>query len=506
MKTAFPRLPRHAAIFSAAFVLLLLPSAGFAEDPVLDTPAQQAAPTAFAAEKPKPVLYWGQGEGKSYLVPALEIVGEEFLLNQYDRHFIDANVYGSSWNSFQENVTGKWVYDSDPFAINQFLHPYQGSLYHGMARSAGLNYWESMGYTFLGSALWETAGETGAASINDQFTTSIGGSFLGEPLFRMASLLLESNNGRGFWSELGAAAISPPTGFNRLAYGKRFDGVFRSYNPAVYTRLQLGMNLNATVHSTVNVNPDATQPATPQSYQRGEGVADFTMAYGLPGKHGYRYDRPFDYFVFQFTAASSNVFENIMSRGLLYGSDYAVGKSYRGVWGVYGIYDYIAPQIFRISTTAVALGTTGQWWLSQRIALQGSALAGAGYGSAGTIRGIGERDYHNGITPQGLLATRMIFGDRASFDMTARDYYVSGLASGESSGSENIARADASLTVRVFNLHGIMLKYVASQRDASYPDLPATHQRVGSISLGYSFLGQTHFGAVDWRPDSEGGP
>jgi len=36
----------------------------------------------------------------------------------------------------------------------------QGSVYHGLARSAGLSYWESFGYTLLGSYIWETAGET----------------------------------------------------------------------------------------------------------------------------------------------------------------------------------------------------------------------------------------------------------------------------------------------------------------------------------------------------------
>ena len=49
----------------------------------------------------------------------------------------------------------RWVVDNDPFDINQFMHPYQGAMYHGFARSAGLNYWESMGYTFAGSVLWE---------------------------------------------------------------------------------------------------------------------------------------------------------------------------------------------------------------------------------------------------------------------------------------------------------------------------------------------------------------
>lgn len=500
---------RRAAGVAALLLALLAQGPARAEDdPKLDSKAQKIAPTAFADEKPRPVLNWGKGDGRSYWIPAADIVMFDVLLNLFNRQFSGIEDYDATLNSWQENLSRKWEYDNDPFDINQFGHPYQGSLYHGFARSAGLGYWEASAYTIVGSAAWEIAGEITAPSINDQITTGFGGSFLGEPLFRIASLLLESGDGGppGFWRELGAALISPATGFNRLAFGDRFDGVFRSHNPAVYTRIGVGLNVDASVDSTVNRNIDPDGESIPQSYDTGETIGDFTIAYGLPGKPGYRYDRPFDYFHLQFTAATSNVLENVIVRGLLYGTDYAVGDNYRGIWGLYGTYDYIAPQIFRVSTTGAALGTTGQWWMSKTVALQGTALAGVGYGSAGTIRGVGERDYHNGVTPQGMVALRLIFGDRTSLDMTLRDYYVSDLASDEKDGRENILRGDLSLTVRIHNLHGIALTYTTSRRDASYANLPDTEQEVGTFSIGYVYLGQTRSGAVDWRPKRAGGP
>ena len=472
------------------------------EDPKLDTRAQQRAPTAFADEKPRPVLSWGEGEGRSYLVPVVDIIAFDYLLNQYNRYLTDAPDYDVTDGSIERNFKGSWVYDSDPFDINQFGHPYQGGMYHGFARSAGLGYWTASLYTVLGSAAWEVLGETTPPSMNDQFTTGFGGSLLGEPLFRMASLLLESGEPGGprFWRELGAAAMSPATGFNRLMYGERFDGVFRSNNPAAYTRIALGSTVASSVSSNVNLNADPAGDVVPQSYETGEIVADFTIGYGLPGKPGYAYARPFDYFHFQFTAASSNVLENVMSRGLLTGAPYAWGAHTRGIWGVYGTYDYIAPQIFRISSTAVALGTTAQAWLARQLALQGTVLAGVGYGSAGTIAGPGERDYHHGITPQSLLALRLIHSDRTSLDFTGRAFYVTDEASGESGGHEQILRGDVSLTVRVWNLHGLTLKYVASRRDAAYDGFGETRQKVGAVSIGYAYLGQTRSGAVDWRP------
>ena len=287
------------------------------------------------------------------------------------------------------------MFDNDPFSTNQFLHPYQGSMYYGFARSAGLNYWESLLYTFAGSAFWEIAGEVTPPSKNDQVATGIGGTFLGEPLFRMASLLLESADGTpSIWREIGAAALSPSTGFNRLAFGDRFDAVFPSHHPAVYSQLQIGE-----AYTDHMRDQGVTQPI-----EHAEGQLDFTMAYGLPGKSDYAYTRPFDYFNFQFTASTANILENIMSRGLLIGTDYEAGKNYRGIWGLYGSYDYISPQTFRISSTALSLGTTAQWWLSKSIALQYTALGGVGYGAAGTIHGVGERDYHYGATPQALLS------------------------------------------------------------------------------------------------------
>ncbi|MHB8622018.1 MAG: DUF3943 domain-containing protein [Sulfuricaulis sp.] len=433
---------------------------------------------------------------KSYLIPVGEIVGFEVLLNRYDYYFIDRQVYGVSTRSMWRNLDGKWVIDTDPFSVNQFMHPVQGSIFSGLARASGLDFWESMRYALGGSMLWKIAGETGAPSINDMITTTFAGPFLGEPLFRMASLLLEDDGATpGLWHELGAAAISPSLGFTRHAFGNRFRTVFESHDPALFSYVRIGASK---VNNSFNAN-------APQKVQLGAMNADYHMSYGLPGKDGYTYTRPFDYFDFEFTANSATVFENIMTRGLLTGQQYAAGDNYRGVWGLYGSYDYFSPQIFRISSTAVSLGTTAQWWLSKTVALQGTVLGGLGYGAAGTIHGSGQRDYHYGATPQALVALRLIFGDTASLDLTARSYDVSDVASTEDRGSEHIFRGEAAFTVRIYGHHAITLKYDTSQRNASYPDIPDTHQSVTTIGLLYTYIfgnakDVTRFGAVDWRP------
>lgn len=450
-------------------------------------------------------MSWETGEGKSYLIPALEVGGFLLGLNLFDRLFIDSEEYGSDLQSIWDNLTGPRVIDNDPFSINQLGHPYQGSIYYGSARSAGLNYWQSLLYTLAGSVVWEIAGETTPPSLNDHIATGIGGTFIGESLFRMASLLLEGGGARpGFWRELGAALISPPTGFNRLVFGERFRAVFPSRDPAIFVRLSLGATFTT----------DVDNAGLPDDVDELDASVGFTMTYGLPGKPGYRYKRPFDYFHFELALVPtadgfSNVFENVSIRGLLLGTNYEWGETYRGLWGLFGDFEYLSPQIFRLSTTALALGTVAQWWLSRTVALQGATHLGIGFAASGTVADEEERDYHYGVAPQGLLGLRLIFGDRAMLEASGRQYWVSGAGSGAGSeadhpGNELITRANTGFTLRVYGPHALGIQYTISTRDTRPDDLPDRHQSVQTVGLSYTFLGQTRFGAVEWRPRETG--
>ncbi len=462
------------------------------------------APAAGAADEPgrAPVLDWDTGAGKSYWIPALEIGGFIFSLNQFNRHLVSPmDDYESDDDSIGRNLRTTPVYDKDPFSVNQIGHPYQGSIYYGLARSAGLDYWQALLYTIGGSFLWETVGETTPPSINDHISTGIGGSFVGEAMFRMASLLLEHGGETpGFWRELGAAVISPPTALNRLAFGERFKPVFPSRDPEIFIRLRLGATLTT----------DIAGQGLPNTAKRQEGSADYSITYGLPGKPGYRYSRPFDYFHFEFTAVPNastvgNAIENVSVRGLLVGDRYEWGDDYRGVWGLFGSYDYLSPQIFRVAGTAVSVGTVSQWWLSRHVALQTTALGGVGFGAAGTVADQAERDYHYGVLPQALLGLRLIFGERMMLEVAGRGYYVAGVSSGgggsETFDREIITRGNAGITVRIFGPHAIGLQYIVSSRNARFPELEGRrHQTIETISLSYNFLGHTRFGAVEWRP------
>ena len=453
------------------------------------------APVARAAEEappePRPALPDLSATivaNRSYWIPAGEIVVFDFLLNRFDQAHFGCCDFDVTARTVRRNLRSSWVVDRDPFTVNQLGHPYQGSMYHGFARASGLNYWEAFAYTFAGSAFWEIAGETTPPSRNDQINTGIGGSFLGEALFRMANLVLEQESLAPWMREVSAALISPPTGFNRLAFGDRFDTVFPSRGPIYFSRLQLGFSGQTQAsegRSTTRLRPN-------------EELADFFMEYGLPGKKDYDYSRPFDYFTFQATASSANGFENVMTRGLLLGRDYRVGSDHRGVLGLFGNYDYIAPQAYRVSTTGLTLGSTAQWRLPHDFDLLTTLGAGLGYTAASTIRSQGENDFNYGVAPQAIASMRLVFRESAALDVTLRENFITRVAGAADGARENIARIDAALTWRVHKQHGISIKYLGNRRDVRGGDLDGRVQQRSTIGLFYTLLGHDRFGAADW--------
>jgi hypothetical protein len=471
--------------------LVAAPIAAFGADPN-DVPAAAVPAASAASASERRMVIAEPRRWSDYTLPAFEIVGFDLLVNRFGHAFgSDRQDYEVTFGSIRRNLRSGWDTDHDPFSTNQLGHPYQGSMYYGFARSVGFDYWQSLGYAFGGSAFWEIAGEQTRPSRNDQVASGIGGTFLGEALFRMSNLVLEQGGGLPrFWREIAAGAIAPSAGFNRVAFGDRYRTIFSSNDAKYYSRMQVGYSHS--IREEVGV--------TSTKFQPNEALVDFSIDYGLPGSKGYEYSRPFDYFNFQATASSANGFENVLTRGLLIGKSYEAGPDYRGVWGIYGSYDYISPQTFRVSTTALSLGSTGHLWMTRDLSLEGTAMAGVGYSAVGAANGAtSDRDYNYGVTPQALIALRLTHSDKASLDVTGREYFVSNVASGTTGGHDNIVRLDAALTVRLYKQHAVSLRYLGNRRDASFAGGASGRQTRNTVGLFYTLLGQDRFGTVDWR-------
>ena len=422
---------------------------------------------------------------KSYVLPVVEIVAMDAALNLAGRLVLEPEVFEVSAASIRRNAHGPWVVDDDPFQVNQFWHPYQGAMYHGIARSNGQGYWPSMVYTFGGSVLWEIVGETTPPSRNDQIASGIAGSFLGEPLFRISRLLVEGADGRpGFWRTLGSLLASPPTGINQALVGKPAGSPATDAVPFSDIRVQFGTT------------------AIPSGDSRGvsslaldEPRFALLMDYGHPGNASYRHEHPFDYFRIE-SSVSTEGLEHLSTRGLIDGDDYEAGRL-SGIWGVYGSYDYFAPDDFRFSSTAVSFGTTLQASISGPFVVQSTGLVGAGYVAAHAIGRTDVRDDdHYGVAPQALANLRFIAGRRAALDLTGRRYLVTTFGGFSSGRRDHIFVGDAWLALRLFGRHAVGLTYQLAGRSSDYLELPDRTQSRTTVGVYYTFLGSGGFGAV----------
>jgi hypothetical protein len=426
----------------------------------------------------------------NWLTSPLEIVGQTVGMNLFNRAFNADPTYHVTWPIIKSHFTDGWWYDQDKFLTNQFAHPYEGSLYFNTARTTGHGFWYSSASAFVGSLTWELFAESEPPSINDQITTTVAGSFLGEILFRMSNVVLDGGGSKpSAWRQFWAAAVNPWGGFNRLLYDDTYRQYGYSSHPSYGTfRLGYGWSQEGTA---TNVAP--TAPRT------GFGIGG-TLTYGLaPGE--WEFEAPFDYFdigadlVINKSANGRNASGNFSIHGLLAGAKYGSGAA-RGLWGLFGTYDYITPEAYRVSSSAFGIGTTGQLPLGGNFVLTGAAILSLGYGAGGTLQEDleGNRDYHFGVQGVAYLDANLIFRDALSLHVGARQYYISGKVSPEPDTWEEATWASANLTWRIFGPHAVGASWTGARRKAYYPTQADIFSRSNQFGLFYTLVSDRGLG------------
>jgi hypothetical protein len=415
-------------------------------------------------------------------VPLLEMGVTLVGLNLMDRQ-----VLGYQWAQTDLGTAGRnlgtWRFDDDSFQLNNLMHPYTGSIYYGAARSMGLGMWWSFGVTSLGSALWEVGGETEPASINDQIMTSVGGSFLGEVLYRCAVLILAGGDGDpGFWREGAAFLVSPPTGANRLMFGDRYRTFDSDPRPTVYLEATAGVGLERAPR------PGGGSGAT-------AALLDLHLVHGLPGEGGWPVQHPFDHFDLQlglWSGERESLVEALFIRGMLAAS--SIQGGWNGIWGLTGLYDYATPGAFHVSSAALGVSTTGQLGARGGVALQGTALLGGGFGSAGAALGpAGSAGDHRGPAAQLVLESRLHLGDRAAIGAGLRQYLVAGSAA--SNGLEAQHQLSLSGRLHLFGPHAVGVGWINAWRWSRSTGVPDARQHSSEVSFFYTFSTDRAFGA-----------
>jgi hypothetical protein len=154
----------------------------------------------------------------TYLRAAAYVPLVSYLIWQYDWLIRKNSIYRVTGPDISRHLHEGLTWDDNPLPPNFIGHPYNGALYFGGARAVGTTFWEAIPFTVAGSIAWKYAGEWGPPNINDIITTSFGGIALGEPLYRIASLVLDDSTSgiARLGRELLGAGVNPTRGLNRV--------------------------------------------------------------------------------------------------------------------------------------------------------------------------------------------------------------------------------------------------------------------------------------------------
>lgn len=303
---------------------------------VVVAPAKGAAEPAEVSEP----------DSWDYVIPVASMLAVNTTFWATARYVLEADYAYIGLDTMSANFEAGFEWDADGFPINQIGHPYQGALYHGGARSAGLGFWASLPYTFLGSLQWELFMEREHPSYNDLITTSIGGIALGEVLFRLSSRLIDESAGGGARAarEGGALAVNPIYGLSRLFSGAAWrQGAARPAHP-VRARLSAGVG---------RIRPGSRDDLEPPS-----PIFGARALYGTLAETDEEFE-PFDWFTLEMGLKfhdSRLAAAHLDITGLLTRWAIDCGADNDCAWGLINHYDYYDSPIFNVGTSSVGAG------------------------------------------------------------------------------------------------------------------------------------------------------
>ena len=459
----------------------------------LPAPAETPAATAPAAT----TLPADAPLRRSYVVPALEAAAFNLGLSSFHNLVTRAPFAVISWDTTRSHFDGTngWTFDVDQFITNQFAHPYHGSLIFSFARSSGVPFWRSGLYVFAASLGWEYLAEDEAPAINDQITTTLGGMFLGEVLHRTYRAVVPEGGGRvSPLNRLTGLLLSPGATLNDWIFGGEVSPGDIDEAPPLYFVLTPGMSLATRLE-------DRTDAATPRLLveQGLQASVAAELTYGALGDPTWRYRYPFSYFDASAGLSFPGIITgNLYIRGLLFGGQYGgLTSPVQGLWGLFGLYDFGAINIVRVSSVGLGFGTTVQARLGRPMFLQGTAIVGAlGFASAGSL-GLDStlvRDYHIGPGVEGILEGRLVRRGLGMLRLRARHWYVDGTYTEPREGFESITYVTWDARVRVARHLSLGLELPLYRR--AYDFGPEKTQAIGGggLRLTLSVMPDDSFG------------
>lgn len=437
---------------------------------------------------------------RNFLVPALESEAFHLGFLAFSNLVSRESFAQVSWDSTLSHFDGRrpFQWDVDYFITNQFGHPFQGALAFTAARSSGLSFWWSALYPLFASLTWELFYEVDAPSFNDMIITPIGGILLGEVLHRV-SLLVLKDLGEGKPSLLrrvGAFLVNPVGRTNAALFDDELGANDVERKPPFFAMLGAGINIGSAFR-----DPDTLRIV------RREGVqanVQGRLTYGRPGDPNFVYRYPFSHFDVDFNITAPGVpVTSFFIRGLVVGGQFGgPADELRGVWGLFGQYDFSAAALVRISSVGFGVGTSFQWRLSSNVFLQAAGVAsGVPFATAGSL-GLDEnkyRDYHIGPGAQLTMELRLIHRWFGWLRLVARSWFTVG-AYTPPIGWESITYVTGGPLVRIIGPLAIGADVVTAFRSSYFEDNTFDRSVNGvTMRLTLNWLSDEEMGVVEPR-------
>lgn len=268
-------------------------------------------------------------------VAAAEVTGSNLFV--WSRDFFSNKPYAKiNWKAIKDNFTKGIVWDNDGLATNHFGHAYHGGLYHNAARVNGLNFWQSLPYDLVGSAMWEFFAEIEPPAINDLLVTTLGGALMGEITFRSSNLILNdsSTGGERIAREAAAFIINPIGAVNRFLNGDMWKVRNTGYLYHDYELIPVKVSVSAGGRMLI-------EDKNFKDYQF-DPYLHVGLSYGEATEA--EQNAPFDFFTADFTVTPSNnqkFINSIQMLGRLWGKDIDTGDDRNeAVFGIFQHYNY----------------------------------------------------------------------------------------------------------------------------------------------------------------------
>ena len=361
---------------------------------------------------------------------ALEAFAINVGVQCFDQFVMNEEFAKISFHSIKHNIETGFVWDNDQFSTNLFAHPYHGGLYFNAARSHGMNFWESVPYSFCGSLMWETTCEIEPPAINDLMATTFGGVAIGEVTHRVSNLVFDDrlSGFPRFMREFLGTLICPIKGLNRILSGDAWRVRGRYYKYHDYQRSPVSFSASAGYRYLADNN----------TLFRGEGnpYVRFNLVYGDPFDG--ETTKPYDYFTLDATfGLSSNqpLITGLHLLGRLWSVPVEVSKGTEMEFGIFQHFNYYDSQPVKDGTSLVPyriseaasfgpgiiyrfpqVGNLTRF--EQRVFLDGILLGG----SLTDYYNVIDRDYNMGSGYSVKASSFMEFGKVATFQIGA-DYY-----------------------------------------------------------------------------------